>query len=210
MTNHAYIRLLPWNDPAPAPERRAQQAAAARAIAYLETCQAETARNLDTAKNLESVLRGIYHEAQMCLRQDPNPPMDEVFPPEMPSFLKAAADLAAADPYLCALPVSGESPLSCRAFMVSLHALLDTLARCSARLESRQSVLIDLLAQARTVSAALTLAGSGLGYVLCRDVKRSGTPPHADWFINFDCALAPFNFQKLNSIDIENYFCSAV
>ena len=210
MANPAYIRLLPGNAPAPAVKRRAQQAAAAQALDYLENCRAAAARDLDAAKNLESVLRGIYREAQIIMRQEPDPPVDSVFPPEMQSFLKAARDLAAADPYLCSLPGPGESPLSCRALMVNLHTVLDALLRCSARLDARQAVLADRLAQARTVSAALRLAENGLGYVLCRDVKRSGTEPHAGWFIRFDCALALFNFQKLNSIDIENYFCAAV
>lgn len=208
MANPVFYHIQADNYPAPTARRSTQRAEMIKAIDFLVSRQAADACTQQKIIELERILRGIYQEACRLIRVDPALPLREIAPPHMQTFLKAAYDLMRADPSAeMLIPNSEKQVLSCRAQVVELRLMLDSLVQCSKRLEARGALLTDLLDQARTVSAALALAESGMGFVLYRDVKRSGIEPHPAWFVNSQRALAAFNFQKLNHLNIQQYFC---
>lgn len=210
MISAPFIRIDTENQAADAQTRAVQLAQALQAAAFLEDCACRSATGRQRWSDLDSLCRGIYDELRQQAPAAPDAPVSLLIARQVNRALGLAAQLLRGDPYfgyfVRSFPAKDGLP-PYRDVMCVLRQLLESLNRFDRQLTERQELIAERLREARTISAALVIAGeTAAGYVLRRDVERRGVDPHPAWFVDFKRSLSCFNFKKLNETLLESYF----
>ncbi len=170
----------------------------------LEWCAARQ-KNLALAN---SITRGLYDEIS---RLSWRIPLDPLSPLEQEQVNRLLCDVKKLVWYdRCIQELEPFTPHDCpdyRQAVVILRMLRQGLERFGEQMQSFQCVHESRLSQAKTVQAALSLVlPTGFDQVTRREIEAQGVTPHEAWCVDFAYSNSTFDFAKLDSTDLKDYF----
>ena len=159
---------------------------------------------------LDSVSEGLYEEVDKLAKKAPAEPLTDLALEQVNDVIRETKQLIAADSYVQRLKefvAAGDNPQH-RDAVVVLRQIRQGLDRYRDELELKINKLNSYIQDVSGIQVAIEIYLEHGGSVEKDDLKANGVKVSSDWLVG-DYPEESFNFDKLDRIDLKEYFSEA-